>query len=222
MESVEAIRPLLLPTADPAARWVHRPTWASSLEVAMGNVRMSGPYGVAALHSVSRMTIGPAAETGTPLAVTLSVCAPGTSCRNSVASWSMVPGAPYASAVIGSGVHPPYWPNGKEVCERPARTAGTTPFLGPAANVVAIRVCSNRLPITDRHPLVPVISRPYVRCHVRTSFRAAVAHSSCGVFWRRRWLTRHRARAHQSSLGAPGTAPATHAGPWAPCSSRVA
>lgn len=121
-----------------------------------------------------------------------------------------------------SGVHPPYWPNGKEVCERPARTAGTAPFLGPAANVVAIRVCSSRLPITDRHPLVPVISRPYVRCHVRTSFRAAVAHSSCGVFWRRRWLTRHRARAHQSSLGAPGTAPATHAGPWTPCSSRVA
>lgn len=177
MERVGAIRPLLLPTG--------------------GSCRAMGasPY----LGLLSRGGYGKRSNVGTVWRSGTSLCVqdddrpgsrdrhptggdpelmrPGTSCRNSVASWSAVPGAPYASAVIGSGVHPPYWPNGKEVCERPARTAGTTPSLGPAANVVAIGVCSSRLPITDRHPLVPVMRRPYVRCHVRTSFRAAVAHS---------------------------------------------
>lgn len=185
----------------------------------MGNVRISGPYGVSALDPVSRMTIGPAAETGIPLAVTLSVCAlappAGTASPHSPGARGSLRLGCYRTSASGGkgrhqstsrwrghthscakqvlgGVHLPYWPDGKEVCERPARPAGTVPFLGPAANVVVIRACGSRLPINDRQPLVPMINRPYVRCHVRTSFRAAVAHSACGVFWRRHWLTRHR------------------------------
>lgn len=115
MEGVGAIRPLLLPTGGSCR--------AMGASPYLGLLSRGG-YG-------KRSNVGTVWRSGTSLRVQdddrpgsrdrhptggdPELMRPGTSCRNSVASWSMVPGAPYASAVIGLalqgaevGISPPH------------------------------------------------------------------------------------------------------------------